>query len=155
MGCGSSFSFGLSTKGGKIDFVNKNDIKDNNLLARKLLKELDNEKIKYTKEDIVFIAKLKNGRKIFFEKSRLHHIILRHAEDFKKAFGVNKENIASLLSETILKGKLIHSHVKMVNGRECYYNKYYYHGKYTIVYGIANNGYIETAYPQKEGDEIK
>lgn len=52
------------------------------------------------------------------------------------------------LSDTISKGKLVSSEYREINGVKFYSNKHYYQGKYNVVYGIAENGYIETAYPR-------
>lgn len=72
----------------------------------------------------------------------------RHSSQFEKIFRIKpKEGLINALSETISKGKLVKSSLKYVNGKACYSNKYYYKGKYSILYGISENGYIETAYP--------
>lgn len=52
------------------------------------------------------------------------------------------------LCDAISKGKLVSAKVKYVDGVAYYSNKYYYKGKYSVVYGIADNGYIETTYPR-------
>ena len=72
-----------------------------------------------------------------------------YASQFEKTFGVKtRADITNTLCETISKGKLVKASVKTVNGKLCYSNKYYYRGKYSVVYGISDNGYIETAYPK-------
>ena len=97
----------------------------------------------------MFAAKLENGHKIFLETEAVGHIVSRHLSQFEKTFGIkSKAELISTLSETISKGKLVKSSLKYVNGKACYSNKYYYKGKYSILYGIADNGYIETAYPK-------
>lgn len=72
----------------------------------------------------------------------------RHSSQFEKIFRIKpKAELINTLSETISKGKLEKSSLKHVNEKACYSNKYYYKGKYSILYGISENGYIETAYP--------
>lgn len=65
----------------------------------------------------------------------------------KKTFGAKtKEAAINILCETISKGKLVSSDYRNVNGVTYYFNKYYYNGKHSVIYGISENGYIETAY---------
>ena len=148
MGQGSKFDSALGTRGGRSNFVTAKDIASGDSLANGILKEMKNEGIKFSKNKIVFAAKLENGNKIFLEKDAVDHIVSRHGAQFKKAFGVESHEISSVLSDTISKGKLVSSNYKVVNGVQYYSNRYYYKGKYSIVYGIAENGYIETAYPK-------
>lgn len=147
MGQGSKFDSALGTRGGRSNFITANDIASEDLLAKDILGEMKNEGIKFSKDKIVFAARLSNGNKIFLEKDAVSHIASRHAEDFKNAFGVESHEISSLLSDTISKGKLISSFRKDSNGKEGYRSIYYYQGRYTIIYSIASNGYIETAFP--------
>lgn len=147
MGQGSKFDSALSTRGGKCNLITASDIAAGDSLAKEILKEMKDDRIKYSKDKIVFAARLANGNKIFLERDAVNHIVLRHADDFKNAFGVERHEISSLLSDTISKGKLISSFRKDSNGKEGYRNVYYYKGRYTVVYSIASNGYIETAFP--------
>lgn len=148
MGQGPKFDSALGTRGGRANFITNNDIASGDALAKDILSEMKEEGIKFSKDKIVFAAKLKNGSKIFLETDAVNHIIQGHATDFENAFGVKSHQIAPLLSDTICKGTLVSSKVSIVNGKTCYSNKYYYKGEYSIVYGIADNGYIETAYPR-------
>lgn len=147
MGAGKYYSE-LSTRGGKPNFITKSDISSSDSLAKEILDEMKEKGIKYSKDKIVFAARLENGHIIFLETGGLNHIISIHGENFKKAFGVNNNQISNLLCETISKGKLVSSKLRYLDGVPFYSNKYYYNGKYSVVYGIADNGYIETAYPR-------
>jgi len=151
MGSGSKFDSALSTKGGKANLITKEDIDSNNPLAKEILKEMTNEGINYSKSKIVFALKLENGNKIFLETGGLEHIIERHADQFKHAFNVETNEIKQLLINTISKGKLVSASFKIINDKSYYKNRYYYKGNYYIVCGIAENGYIETAYPKPIG----
>ena len=149
MGQGSKFDSVIGTRGGRSNFITADDIASGDSLAKEILDEMKKEEIKFTKNKILFAAKLENGNKIFLEEGALNHIINAHGNDFKRSFGVNNSEISKLLSDTISKGKLISSKYHESNGIAGYRSKYYYQGKYMIVYGIAENGYIETAYPRK------
>ena len=149
MGQGSKFSSAIMTRGGKSNFITSNDIITSSKLVKEILSEMKNEGIKFSKHKILFVAKLENGNKIFLEKDAANHIIERHLKEFAQAFGVKSHEIIPLLYDTISKGKLISSNFKIVNGKVCFSNKYYFKGGYSIVYGIADNGYIETAYPKR------
>ena len=147
MGAGKYYSE-LSTRGGKLNFITESDILSGESLAKEILDEMKEKGIKYSKDKIVFAARLENGNKIFLEKSRVEHIVEQHASNFKTTFGVeDNTSISLLLSETISKGKLIDSYPHTSNGKEGYRSIYYYKGNYMIVYAISTNGYIETAFP--------
>ena len=89
MGCGSKFDSALSTRGGRANAVTANDIASNDPLAKDILDDMKNKNINFTKERIVFAARLENGNHIFLEKgnskSGLIHIIERHGDDFSRA----------------------------------------------------------------------
>ncbi len=151
MGQGSKFNSALSTKGGRSNFITGDNIASGDKLAKEILEEMKQEGIKFTKDKIVFAAKLENGNKIFLETGAVDHIINRHLSEFEKTFGIkSKAELTNVLSETISKGKLISSCRRNINGVTYYSNKYYLNGKYCVVYGISENGYIETAYPVKK-----
>ena len=64
MGGGSAFDSALSTRGGRANFVTMEDIASGDSLAKQILGEMKKEGIKFSKKDIVFAAKLENGRKV-------------------------------------------------------------------------------------------
>lgn len=147
MGQGSKFNSALSTKGGKSNFITGSDIASGDKLAKEILSEMKQEGIKFSKEKIVFAAKLENGNKIFLETCGADHIMNRHEKQFEQTFGTKtKEAVINVLCEMISKGKLVSSDYRKINGVTYYSNKYYHNGKYCVVYGISENGYIETAY---------
>ena len=152
MGAGSKFDSKISTRGGRSNFVTAEDINSGDSLAKDIIKDMEADDIKFTKDNIVFAARLENGVKIFLEEPRIDHIVSRHSGDFKRTFGVSsKDQIKAILTETISKGKLISSKTKELAGLTNYSNKYYYKGRYCVVYCIAENGYITTAYPKSHG----
>ena len=151
MGSGSKFNSALSTRGGRANIVTGAEISNGDLLAKNILTEMKEEGIKYTKEKVVFAAKLENGNHIFLEtgnsKNGLQHIIEGHSSDFDRAFGVKPQQLGAFLHDTIAKGKLVTSFRYDTNGREGYRSVYYWSGKYVVVYAISANGYITTAIP--------
>jgi len=149
MGQGSKFDSALGTRGGRGNFVTGNDISSGDALAIDILSEMEKEGTKFSRDKIVFAARLENGSKIFMETDAVNHIIQRHSLQFKNAFGVEKHQIKGLLSDTISKGKLVQSYRHDSNGLEGYRNVYYYKGNYCVTYAIASNGYITTAFPIK------
>lgn len=149
MGQGKDFNSALSTRGGRSNFITGGDIASGDALAKEIIAEMKEENIKFTKSKIVFAARLDNGRKLFLEKDALNHIIEKHGTQFESAFNIKSNEIPALLSDTISKGKLVSSTYHESNGIPGYKSKYYYQGRYMVVYGIATNGYIESAYPRK------
>jgi hypothetical protein len=154
MGNGSKFASAISTRGGKLNAINSEDIRANNPLAKEILDDMSNKGIDFTKDKIEFAARLENGNNIFLEKgnekSGLIHINIRHGDDFSRAFDVDKSNLSSFLYDTITKGKLVSSIRRDGNGKEGYRSVYYYQGKRTVVFSIAGNGYIVESRPGKK-----
>ena len=102
MGAGSKFDSALSTRGGKSNFITGGDISSGSPLAKEILGEMKSEGIKFSKDKIVFAAKLENGNKIFLETGAVDHIMDRHAGQFERAFGVKtKSGIKNTLCATI------------------------------------------------------
>ena len=150
MGGGARFSSALSTKGGVKNFVTTDDIAKNTDLAQSLINEMKTEHIKFTINNIIFIAKLENDRKVFLETKSVPHIIKRHFNEFKKVFGIeSRKELIDFLTNAISKGKLEKSITKYVNGVENNTNSYYYKGDYWITFRIADNGFIVTAHPER------
>lgn len=148
MGQGSKFDSALSTKGGRSNVITGSDIAAGDKLAKEILREMRQEGIKFSKEKIVFAARLENGNKIFLETDGVDHIMNRHGKQFEQTFGAKtKEAVTNIVCETISKGKLVSSEYRIINDVTYYSNTYYHNGKYSVVYGISENGYIETAYP--------
>lgn len=156
MGQGSKFNSALSTTGGRANLVTSEDIASGDSFAKDILKEMEEEGIKFSKEKILFAVKLENRKIIYLEigdsQSGMIHILERHGDDFAKAFAdqnVTKDNLQQFLCDTISKGKLVSSYRRDVNGKEGYCNVYYYKGHHTVVFSIASNGFIIESRPGK------
>lgn len=140
-------------------FGNTEGAKNNE--AKKLIKELESNGVKFSKENIVFITKDKTGQTIWLEKGNstagLEHIINGngrtpgHGKDFEKAFGVSKDQIPNYLNKIISNGSVISSELKDINGRSGFERIYYFDKKYYVLTGIGTNGFIVTAYPIEYG----
>ena len=138
----------------------KHDIKVKQLSEeykkKQMIKKLDEAKVKYTKEDVIFVTNDSIKKVIWLEKGNdnrgLQHIIKNHNNDFKKAFNVEEKDIPEYLNNIVAKGKIVQNKVKKINGREGYERIYYYKGNYYVLISIGTNGFIITAYPiRKKG----
>ena len=118
-----------------------------------LMAELEKQNVKFSKEKLKFITRDKSGQIIFLETGSeaagLEHIILRHELDFKKAFGVEKDDIPKFLERVISDGTLLSSQLKSKNGRMGCEKIYEFNGKLILLAGIGTNGYLVSAYPIK------
>lgn len=136
-------------------FGNSNGTK--NHLKSDLIAELEKNKIKFTKEDIVFITKDKSGQVVWLEKGNsgagLKHILdgdgnsPGHKTHFEKAFGINASQIPSFLNKVISEGEIVANNMKIRNGHPGFERIYYYNGKHYLLAGIGTNGFIVSAYP--------
>lgn len=114
MGQGSKFDSALSTKGGRSNLITGSDIAAGDKLAKEILREMRQEGIKFSKEKIVFAARLENGNKIFLETDGVDHIMNRHGKQFEQTFGAKtKEAVTNIVCETISKGKLVSSEYRI------------------------------------------
>lgn len=143
-------------------FGNTEGTKNNEM--NRLIKELESKGVKFCKEDIVFITKDKTGQTVWLEKGNsfagLEHIVngngrtSGHAQDFEKAFGISKDQIAYYLSKVISQGEIVRNNMVKRGNKECFERIYYYEGKHYVVTGIGTNGFIVSAYPKKmKGDK--
>jgi hypothetical protein len=112
-----------------------------------LIKELENNGIKFNKKDIKFITKDKSGQTVWLETGNLSaglkHIVERHEKDFKNAYNISKSQIPSYIKNVIKNGEIISSTTNSIG-----YTKVYKHdSKYYLVTGIGNNGFIVSAHP--------
>lgn len=136
-------------------------VKENDDLNQ-MVKPLEELGVKFTKEDVLFVTKDKIGQIVWLEKSNeyrgLKHILdgdgfrehPGHADQFKKAFNVNREQLPAFLNEFMTKGNIYSNQLKNINGRQGYERVYEYKGDYVIVTGIGTNGFIVTARPGKK-----
>lgn len=113
-----------------------------------LMEELRNSGVKFTEEDIVMIAKQKNGELLWLERGNkvagLIHIEEGHSENLKSAFGVNKNSIPSFIKNVIEQGEIV-SNVK--KGKKIT-RIYDFDGKHYVLCALGTNGFIVSVYPR-------
>ena len=133
---GSGYNGYMHTKGANERFKPK-----------KLMNELRNSGVKYTKKDVVLVTKNYNGKLLWLEKgnelSGLEHIEMRHRNDFDA-----NTNIQDLLMKILASKPL--KHFSRKKGKELA-DIYLYKVNsklYLVAYG--DNGYIVSFYPYGE-----
>lgn len=113
-----------------------------------LMEELRNSGVKFTEEDVVMIAKQKNGELLWLEIGNkvagLIHIEEGHSENLKSAFGVNKNSIPSFIKNVIEQGKIV-SNVKKGKRITRIYD---FGGKHYVLCALGTNGFIVSVYPR-------
>ena len=118
-----------------------------------LFAQLDEANVKYTRENILFIARDGTGQIVFLETGNSNagckHIIERHGENFKETFNIDVEQIPIYLKNVVSYGEVVSDKIVVRNGRKGFERKYYYNGKYQVVTGIGSNGFIVSAYPRE------
>lgn len=152
MGAGRNYSLALATRGEKICVVTRRDIKRWTRKARKILSELKERGVKFSREKIIFAIKTGNMRPVFLEtgtaSAGLKHIKKRHGGDFDRAFKIGKHQIGDFLQKVMSKWKLVKSVRTFANGKAGYQNTYYSKGNYAVMVRISDNGYIVSAHPR-------
>lgn len=145
MGAGFHGGFGGGTKGAQ------------DAQTQALIGELEKSGVKFTKEDVVFVTKDATGQTVWLEKGNssagLEHIINRHADDFQSKHGISPENIAQHIKNVFHSGKVEYNRITRENGG--YERLYNYKGKYYMISGIGENGFIVSAYPVSETQALK
>ena len=106
--------------------------------------------MKHTADDIVDIRRLAGGSIAFLEKGNaragLQHIIQRHADDFAKK-GIPEVQIPNAIFEALTNGKVVATSGTGRNVRSIY--EFIFNGQtHRIGVGIADNGFIVTAFPK-------
>lgn len=113
-----------------------------------LMDELRRSGVKFNEEDVVKITKTKKNELVWLEQGNeivgLEHIIMRHSNNLKEAFGVDKEQIPSFIKSVIENGRLVSSRK---NGMKI--TKIYdYGGKHYVLCALGTNGFIVSVYPR-------
>ena len=129
--------------------------KDN--AAEELIAGLEKSGVKFTKENVVFITKDGTGQTVWLEtgsqSTGMQHIISRHADDFQTKHGVAKTEIANHLETVFHHGNVEYSRILSKTGG--YERLYSHNGKYYLLSGVGENGYIVSAYPIREKEALK
>ncbi len=137
------------------------DAKVNELSKQHMIEQLKKAGVKFNPNDVLFVTRDKTGQLVWLEKGNksagLEHILYGngksngHGLDFKKALGLETNQISEYLNKVITYGKVVRNVIKPVGNRIGYERIYSYESKYYIVTGIGTNGFIISAYPYKKG----
>jgi len=126
----------------------------NNLVSEDDFKLLDDAKVKYNKDDVLFVTRDTSGQLVWLENgnesSGLVHIDKRHAKDYADKHGISKDKIPSHIKLFIQYGKLEYSKIVKRNDRDGYERLYSKSGEYYLLTGVGINGYLVSAYPISE-----
>jgi len=152
MGAGYHGGFG-KTNGSKTHQKNLETLKksSNSLIDKSIVSEMEKNKIKFAKEDLIFATKDKTGQLIFLEKGNcsagLKHIEQRHAKDFVEKHNIQVSQVSKHIHAVFTQGDLEYSRTTIKNGKEGFERLYKYEGKYYLLSGVGTNGFVVSAYP--------
>lgn len=137
------------------------DSKVKELTRRHMIDQLTKTGVRFNPNDVLFVTKDKTGQLVWLEKGNesagLKHILYGdgrnrgHASDFKKALGLESNQVSGYLKKVITYGNVVSNKIKPVGNRKGFERVYSYEGNYYIVTGIGTNGFIVSAYPHKKG----
>ncbi len=119
-----------------------------------LIAELEKNKIKFTKEDMLFITKDKSGQIVWLEegnkKGGLKHILDGHANNICKKLSVSPENLVNTIKDIVTNGEVMCCNIAIKNGRETLEKVYLHKNEYYMLGAVGTNGFIVSIYPIKE-----
>ena len=119
-----------------------------------LFAQLDQANVKYTRGNVLFIARDETGQIVFLETGNefagFKHILKGHADDFKRALNLDKDDIPAYLKNVVQYGKVTYDKEVKKKNRTGFYREYYYGGEYYIITGIGTNGFMVSAYPSSK-----
>ena len=137
------------------------DSKVKELTKQHMIEQLTEAGVKFNQDDVLFVTKDKTGQLVWLEKGNkgagLEHILYGdgrsrgHASDFKKALGLESNQVSGYLHKVITHGSIVSNTIKPVGNKMGFERVYSYEGNYYIVTGIGTNGFIVSAYPHKKG----
>lgn len=152
MGAGYHGGFG-KTNGNKTHQKNLETTKksSNSLIDKNIISEMERNKIKFTKDDLIFTTKDKTGQLIFLEKGNssvgLKHIEQRHTKDFVEKHKIQASQVSNHIYSVLTQGDLEYSRATIKKGKEGFERLYKYKGKYYLLSGVGINGFVVSAYP--------
>ena len=130
----------------------------NPLIDEALVAELEREKVKFNRNNMILITRDKTGQVVWLEEGNsgagLKHMRERgHINQLAKAFGISQDKVESYLHEIISSGTIVKNKLKPIGNRMGYERVYYYEGNYCVITAIGTNGFIISAYPRRYGKE--
>lgn len=121
------------------------------LIDKNLVSEMEKNKVKFNKENLVFTTKDKTGQLIFLETGTegagLKHIEQRHTKDFNEKHNIQVLQIPKHIYSVFTQGDLEYSRITVKNGKEGFERLYKYKGEYYLLSGVGTNGFVVSAYP--------
>ena len=140
------------------DYIFNQPFASRPLIDGSLVAELERNGVKFSREDMLFVARDKTGQIVWLEKGNagagMGHIKSRgHDEQIAKAFGIPKADVESYLRKVISQGSVVKNELKPIGNRMGYERVYHYEGEYCIITGIGTNGFIVSAYPRHHRKE--
>lgn len=123
-----------------------------------LIKELERNHTKFTKDNIVFITRDKTGQIVWLEQGNeiagLHHILNTankgqgHTKEFAECFGVKRGGIATFLKKVLEGGEVVSDRITIRKARKVCERIYRYKNySICILFAIGTNGFVVSAYP--------
>lgn len=139
------------------------DAKVRELTKNQMIEQLTKAGVKFNLSDVLFVIKDQTGQLVWLEKGNkyagLEHILhgnersTGHAADFKKALGLEPDQIPEYLQKVLTYGNVISNTIKPIGKRMGFERIYSYERNYYIVTGIGTNGFIISAYPHRKGEK--
>lgn len=128
------------------------------LIDEALVAELERNKVKFNRNDMVLITRDKTGQIVWLEEGNsgagLKHMRERgHINQLAKAFGITQDKVERYLHEIVSSGTIVKNKLKPIGNRMGYERAYYYEGNYCVITAIGTNGFIISAYPRRYGKE--
>lgn len=139
------------------------DAKVKELTRKEMIDKLVKAGVKFNSSDVQFVTKDKTGQLIWLETGNkdagLKHILYSNerskgcTHDFKKALGLESNQVVEYLQKVITYGNVISSTIKYVGNRMGFERIYSYESNYYIVTDIGTKGFIISAYPHRKGEK--
>lgn len=117
-----------------------------------LVSELIRNKVKFNREEMVFITRDKTGQTVWLESGNaaagLSHLEKRgHVKELAKSFGVAESEVPKLIRDIVRNGRVVSNKVVRRHGRNGYERKYEYQGTNVVLAAIGLNGFLVSVYP--------
>lgn len=130
------------------------ELASQSMIDESLIAELERNRVKFTRKDMLFVTRDKTGQIVWLEKGNvgagMGHIKSRgHDEQIAKAFGIPKTEVEAYLRKVISQGSIVRNELKPIGNRMGYERVYYYEGEYCVIAGVGTNGFIVSAYPHR------
>ena len=121
------------------------------LIDKNTLSEMQNNNVKFSKDNLVFATKDKSGQILFLEQGNdiagLRHIEQRHAADFVDKHKIQSAQIPQHIYFVFTYGDLEYFRITVKNHKEGFERLYKYKNECYLLSGVGTNGFVVSAYP--------